>query len=56
MAGWDTVNGAASSATVASPAASRPRMARRVGSASAPNTVLSRSGPAVIIASITTSF
>ena len=56
MAGWVMVNGAASSATVASPPASRPRMARRVGSASARNTGLSRSSPAVIVASITTSF
>jgi hypothetical protein len=35
--------GAASSATVASPSASRVKIARRVGSASAPNTRLSRS-------------
>src|SRR5260370_14748785 len=44
-AGWDTLNGAASSATVASPSASRVKIARLVGSASAPNTRLSRSGP-----------
>ncbi len=41
MAGCETRNGAASSATVASPLVSRARMARRVGSASAPNTALS---------------
>ena len=35
MAGWLIAKGAASSVTVASPAASRARMARRVGSASA---------------------
>jgi hypothetical protein len=34
------LNGAASSATVASPSVSRVRIARRVGSASAPNTRL----------------
>jgi hypothetical protein len=44
MAGWDTLNGAASSATVASPSVSRVKIARLVGSASAPNTRLSRSG------------
>ena len=44
-AGWDTLNGAASSATVASPSASRLKIARLVGSASAPNTRLSRSDP-----------
>jgi hypothetical protein len=36
-------NGAQISATVASPRVSRVRIARRVGSASAPKTVLSRS-------------
>src|SRR5712692_10016346 len=41
IAGWDTWNGSASSATVASPSVSRVRIARRVGSASAPNTRLS---------------
>src|SRR6185312_11064078 len=43
MAGWDIGNGAATSRTARSPSASRARIARRVGSASAPNTVLSRS-------------
>ena len=41
IAGWVTLNGAASSATVASPSESRVRIARRVGSASAPNTASS---------------
>jgi hypothetical protein len=41
IAGWDTLKGAASWATVASPSASRVKIARRVGSASAPNTRLS---------------
>ena len=38
IAGCDTVNGAANSATEASPWVSRVRIARRVGSASAPKT------------------
>jgi hypothetical protein len=37
IAGWLIANGAASSVTVASPDASRARIARRVGSASAAN-------------------
>ena len=42
MAGWLISNGAASSITVASPLASRARIARRVGSASAANVRSSR--------------
>ena len=41
MAGCDIANGAASSATLASPSVSRARIARRVGSASAPKTASS---------------
>ena len=43
MAGMLIGNGAVSSVTVASPSASRARIARRVGSASAPKITLSRS-------------
>ena len=49
MAGCDTGKGAHSSATLASPSVSRVRMARRVGSASAPNTALSWSVTTITI-------
>jgi hypothetical protein len=44
IAGWLMWNGAANSVTVASPDASRARIARRVGSADAANVASSRSG------------
>ena len=43
MAGIDMANGSASSVTVTSPSASRSRIARRVGSASAAKVALSGS-------------
>lgn len=54
MAGCETLKGAASSATVASPSVSRARIARRVGSARAPKTALSWS--TLIASSITVMF
>jgi hypothetical protein len=49
IAGRDTANGCASSLTVASPAASRASMARRVGSAKAAKVSVSRSCTSVDI-------
>ena len=44
IAGWLSANGAASSVTVASPLASRARIARRVGSARAANVAVAKLG------------